>query len=48
MEFKEQGKLYELHRVYNVGKENVAVKVYTDIQSLKCEEVLYKVDLSKV
>ena len=42
MEFKEQGKLYELHRVYNVGKENVAVKVYTDIQSLKCEEVYIK------
>lgn len=46
-EFKEQGKLYELHRVYNVGKDNIAVRVYTDIQSLKREDVLYKVDMSK-
>ena len=47
MEFKEQGKLYELHRVYNVGKDNIAVMVYADIQSLKREDVLYKVDMSK-
>jgi len=47
IEFKEQGKLYELHRVYNVGKDNIAVMVYTDIQSLRREEVLYKVDMSK-
>ena len=47
MEFKEQGKLYELHRVYNVGKDNIGVMVYTDIQSLKREDVLYKVDVSK-
>lgn len=43
MEFKEQGKLYELHRVYNVGKDNIAVRVYTDIQALKRENVLYRV-----
>ena len=42
-EFREQGKLYELHRVYNVGKDSIAVRVYTDIQSLKREDVLYKV-----
>lgn len=47
IEFKKQGKLYELHRVYNVGKDSIAVMVYTDIQSLRREEVLYKVDMSK-
>lgn len=41
-EFKEQGKLYELHRVYNVGKDNIEVKIYRDIQAFKREEVLYK------
>lgn len=43
MEFKEQGKLYELHRVYNVGKDNIAVRIYEDIPALKREDVLYKV-----
>ena len=46
-EFKEKGELYELHRVYNVGKDNIAVRVYKDIQSLKREDILYKVFMSE-
>lgn len=46
-EFIEQGKLYEIHRVYNVGKDNIDIHIYKDIQFLKLEDVLYKVDMAK-
>mgnify|MGYP003291970819 CR=1 FL=1 len=42
-ECKEKGKLYELHRVYNVGKDDIEVKIYRDIQLMRREDVLYKV-----
>lgn len=44
-EFKNNGELYEIHRVYNVGKDDIAVRVYTDISSLEREDVLYKVNM---
>lgn len=44
-EFKNNGELYEIHRVYNVGKDDIAVRVYTDISSLEREDVLYKVNV---
>ena len=46
-EFISTGGVYEIHREYNVGKENISVKVYTNINSLMKEEVLYKVKVSK-
>jgi len=45
--FTDKGGLYEIHRVYNVGKDNISVKVYTDINSLVKEAVLYKVNVSE-
>lgn len=44
-EFKTNGELYELHRVYNVGKDDIAVRVYTEVDALKREDVLYKVQV---
>lgn len=41
-ELKDNGELYEMHRVYNVGKNDISVCIYEDIQSLELEEVLYK------
>lgn len=45
--FTDKSGLYEIHRVYNVGKDNISVKVYTDINSLVREAVLYKVNVSE-
>jgi len=47
-DFIASGELYEIHRVYNVGKDNIGVQVYKDIKALKREDVLYKVDVANM
>lgn len=37
------GELYEIHRVYNAGRDDIAVQIYRDLNVLEREEIDYKV-----
>ncbi len=40
---KENGGIYQIHRVYNVGREEMAVAVYDDLDQFRFEDILYLV-----
>ena len=41
----ENGEVYQVHRVYNVGKQNINVIVYNDFSKFRFEDILYRVEI---
>lgn len=36
------GEIYEIHRVYNIGKEDVGIQIFTDFEQISFQNVLFK------
>ena len=43
-QIKENGGIYQIYRVYNIGKEPQVV-IYDDLEIFSFEEVLYRVEV---
>ena len=43
-QIKENGGIYQIHRVYNIGKE-IQVVIYDDLELFRFEEILYRVEV---
>ena len=43
-QIKENGGIYQIHRVYNIGRE-IQVVIYDDLKLLRFEEILYRVEV---
>lgn len=41
----ENGGIYQVHRVYNVGKESIDAVIYEDLKQFRFEDILYRVEL---
>ena len=41
----ENGGIYQIHRVYNVGKKNINVIIYEDFNQFRFEDILYRVEI---
>lgn len=41
----ENGEVYQVHRVYNAGKQNINVIVYNDFSKFRFEDILYRVEI---
>ena len=40
------GGIYQVHRVYNVGKDEINVVIYDDFSKFNFEEILYRVEVN--
>ncbi len=45
-ELKRKGELYAIYRVYNVGKSEINMHIFIDIDKFDFEEIAYKVSIS--
>lgn len=46
-QFIDNNEIYEIHRVYNAGKDSIAVQIYRDISLLKLEDAVYKATIQE-